>query len=234
MVDLHTHILPGMDDGPTSAQKSLALLRMQSGQGVDTVVLSSHFYRERETIQQFIDRRERALVRLQTAIAEAPGRHELPNLVMAAEVAWRPNIEQWSELDQLCIEGTKVLLLELPCEPWDDAILDSIYNLLNKGVTPLLAHLERYFPLQRKAVLEQIMSIGVPIQISTGVLLPRFFGRRFIRLLARCSNMVLGSDCHNTTLRPPNMGQAVVRLEQRLGEEMVREILLRGDRLLEN
>ncbi len=234
MVDFHTHILPGMDDGSASAQDSLALLRMQREQGVDTVVLSSHFYRERESIQTFINRRNQSMAQLRAAIADLPDGDTLPKLLVAAEVAWRPNIEQWSELDRLCIGDTKILLLELPCEPWYDVIFDSMYNLINKGVTPLLAHLERYFSLQRKAVLEQVMSIGIPIQISTDVLLPRFFGRRFIRLLARHSNMVLGSDCHNTTLRPPNMGQAVARLEQRLGEDATREILLRGDRLLEN
>ena len=57
MIDLHTHILPGMDDGAKDVKTSLALLRMESAQGVGTVVLTPHFYRDREEPQHFLTRR---------------------------------------------------------------------------------------------------------------------------------------------------------------------------------
>ena len=57
MTDLHTHILPGMDDGAKDAQMSIAMLRAQRDQGVDTVVLSPHFYGDREDVDRFLRRR---------------------------------------------------------------------------------------------------------------------------------------------------------------------------------
>ena len=57
MTDLHTHILPGMDDGAVSVETSLEMLRMERDQGVDAVVLTPHFYRDRERPEQFLARR---------------------------------------------------------------------------------------------------------------------------------------------------------------------------------
>ena len=57
MIDLHTHILPKMDDGASSSDLSLEMLRMEAEQGVDTVVLTPHFYREKEDPSSFLQRR---------------------------------------------------------------------------------------------------------------------------------------------------------------------------------
>jgi len=60
LTDLHTHILPGMDDGARNVAMSLAMLEAERAQGVDTVVLTPHFYREREDAERFLQRREAA------------------------------------------------------------------------------------------------------------------------------------------------------------------------------
>ena len=54
MIDIHTHILPGMDDGASTPEESLAMLRMQREQGVDTVFLTPHFHRDRENPEHFL------------------------------------------------------------------------------------------------------------------------------------------------------------------------------------
>ena len=71
MTDLHTHILPGIDDGARSVEESLAMLRMERGQGVDTVVLTPHFYRDRENPKRFLRRRKESAAALAQA-SETP------------------------------------------------------------------------------------------------------------------------------------------------------------------
>jgi len=84
MVDIHTHILPGMDDGADSVDTSIAMLREQARQGVAAVVLTPHFYRERESMEHFLARRERALARLQAGLEVLPQqeRETLPQLIL--------------------------------------------------------------------------------------------------------------------------------------------------------
>ena len=125
MTDLHTHILHGMDDGSPDVETSLAMLREEARQGVDTVVLTPHFYRDRERPEHFLARRERAADRLNDAILSLPEeeRRALPRLVLGAEVAWWPNLADCEELPELCIGRTKNLLVELPFTPWNDRML---------------------------------------------------------------------------------------------------------------
>ena len=72
MTDLHTHILPGMDDGARTVKESLKMLRMERSQGVDTVVLTPHFYRDYETPEHFLQRREESVRVLETVIGRLP------------------------------------------------------------------------------------------------------------------------------------------------------------------
>lgn len=234
MVDIHTHILPGMDDGAATAEISIEMLRRQAEQGVTAVVLTPHFYRDREETQQFLARRERAMARLQAAIDALPEqeREALPDLILGAEVAWRPNMKLWDDVDQLCIGSTRNLLLELPATKWTDQVLNTIYNLLNMGITPVLAHLERYSYTQRRAVLEHVEGMDVPVQISAGALQRPFVGCKLVHIMGREQNMILASDCHSRNHRPPNMCEGVARLRQKLDPQTVDEILERGNRLI--
>ncbi len=234
MIDIHTHILPGMDDGAATEAVSLEMLRKQAEQGVTTVVLTPHFYREREGIERFLSRRARAMARLQAALDALPQAEQaaLPKLVLGAEVAWRPNMKHWEDIERLCIGSTRNLLLELPHARWDDQVLNTIYNLLNQGITPVLAHLERYFQPRRRSAVEHVMSMGVPVQISTGALQRPLLGRRLIRMMGHGQNMVLASDCHNMTSRQPNMAGGLARLQQKLKPEIVEDILQRGVQII--
>ncbi|MBE6956461.1 MAG: hypothetical protein E7450_03300 [Ruminococcaceae bacterium] len=234
MVDIHTHILPGMDDGADSVDTSIAMLREQARQGVAAVVLTPHFYRERESMEHFLARRERALARLQAGLEVLPQqeRETLPQLILGAEVAWRPNMKHMEDLERLCIGQTKNLLLELPNARWTDEVVNSIYNILNQGITPVLAHLERYFQPGRRTKVEEIASIGVPFQISAGALSHPLFGRRLVRLMGREQTAVLASDCHGVASRVPNMASGLEQLQNRLDDETVERILRCGQRII--
>ena len=202
MIDLHTHILPKMDDGASSSTLSLDMLRMEASQRVDTVVLTPHFYREEEEPEAFLQRRASSFLRLQERIDELPKeeRGQLPTLLLGAEVAWTPNMDEWEALPQLCMGKSSLLLLELPFYPWDKGMFHQLYDLIGKtGVTPVIAHLERYMRGQRWSGIQEILALGVPIQLSSGAFLT-MGGRRLVRQ-RNAHNQPYGRDDKGRRLR---------------------------------
>jgi len=211
MTDLHTHILPGMDDGAPDVNTSLAMLREQQRQGVDTVVLTPHFYRMDESVGTFLSRRQASMDALQKALPD-----NAPRLIPGAEVAWYRAILEEPRIPELCIGDSRCLLLELPLQPWSETLLEQIYQLAGvMGVTPILAHVERYLRLQKQGQIETLQEMGIPMQLSAWVFQKPLFRGKWCRLLSR-GTWFLGSDCHNMGTRPPNMGLAAPYIEKRL------------------
>lgn len=228
MIDLHTHILPGIDDGAKSAEDSLALLRMQAEQAVDTVVLTPHFYRDRENPKHFLQRRAKAVEVLEGYLQSLPEETlgALPRRILGAEVAWAPNLVDWEELPEFCIGDTKNLLLELPFIPWNDRMIDGIYDLISRtGIMPVIAHLERYLKIQRPEHIRDVLELGVPVQVSGDVLL-RFTTRGgAMKLLKNRQAHLIASDCHSLEKRPPNMKAAMDVVRKKLGDRTAENLL---------
>lgn len=208
MTDIHTHILPGVDDGAATLAQSLAMLKDCRKQGVDTVVLTPHFYPWTETLDSFLDRRAAAFKQLSRAVQE-----DMPRLVLGAEVAWYPNLDTMSPIRELTLGESDCLLVEMPSVPWTDNMLEQIYRLdAVAGVTPILAHVERYPHLQKDGQIRELQEMGVVMQLSARMLLTPMKRRKALSLL-RTGTWVLGSDCHDPELRSPCMGPAVRQLE---------------------
>lgn len=207
MTDLHTHILPQMDDGAKSLTESLAMLALEARQNVDTVVLTPHFYRDAEAVESFLHRRQRALDQLLAAVPEAG-----PKLLVGAEVSWFPSLLEERMLEKLCLSDTSSILLELPYCTWNSRFLDQLYQFVRlSGLTPILAHVERFLPLQQKSQVEELFSMDLPMQMNASILLKPLRRGKALALLKR-GKWFLGSDCHNMDTRPPCMGKAAAYL----------------------
>ena len=100
IIDLHTHILPEMDDGSQNAAMSVKMLKRLQEQGVKWVCATSHYYAHQERVEQFLQRRRQAVFALGDALGEA-GVEEYPSIRLGAEVAYFPGISQCPELEQL-------------------------------------------------------------------------------------------------------------------------------------
>lgn len=228
MTDLHTHILPGMDDGAKTLEESLQLLEEQGRQGVNTVALTPHFYGRRETAATFLARREAAW----TQLLEATQDQAYPELILGAEVAWMPDMAQWPELESLCYQGTKILLVELPMMPWTDSIFRELYSLEGRrGIIPMIAHLDRYFHVQKKRDIERLLEMGYPVQISADALTRFSVKKLALELLANYDGVLI-SDCHNLKDRAPNMENALKIIEKKLGARMRSHIVANTDAVL--
>lgn len=234
MVDLHTHILPGMDDGARSPEESIAMLRMEREQGVDAVVLTPHFYRTDERAKSFLRRRDSSMKKLMAELDKLPQeeRESLPKLILGAEVEWYSALVDCKELDQLCIGGTKNFLLELPFAPWSTQMFNQIYDLISQtGLTPIIAHLERYMRTQRPKLIREVFGLGVPVQISADILERPLRRGKVLAMLEGQMAHVVASDCHNCTDRAPNMGKGLQIVRRKLGDACADALVRSGDEL---
>ncbi len=207
ITDFHTHILPGMDDGAKDEQEALALLSSSYAMGVRTLVFTPHFYPDRDRPEAFLARREAAAQRLLSALAaqDTP----LPRLILGAEIAYFHGISTSDALPLLAVEGTNVLLVEMPFARWRDSDIEEIVTLAREGYTPVLAHIERYFGMVPKAVWERLSAAGVLFQTNAVALYARPLSYTGLSLLRKGRIACLGSDTHDTSHRAPDLDCAV-------------------------
>jgi len=99
MIDFHSHILPGMDDGPETLEQSLAMLRDSFLQGTDLMVSTSHFYGGEEYPREFLRRRTAAVRQLKNAMLLST--EVYPRVVLGAEVLFFPGISEAEEIPLL-------------------------------------------------------------------------------------------------------------------------------------
>ena len=175
MIDWHSHVLPLMDDGSKSVDESLSILKMQTEQGVNTVIATPHFYANDESVDSFLERRKESYEKLLASFDE-----ESPKILLGAEVAYYSGISRLENLSSLCIEGTRLLLLEMPFSKWTDYVIKEICELALQGrVVIILAHIERYLGLQGIKVFEELLEYGVIMQVNAN------FFCRFSRITRR-------------------------------------------------
>lgn len=229
MTDLHTHILPGMDDGAQSVSEALEMLRIQVQQNVDTVALTPHYYGDKETIAAFVARRESAFKKLKKAI----GDEKCPRMVLGAEVEWTPELLEWPDLEALCYENTNILLLELPVIPWSEILFHQLYALeARRGIMPMIAHIDRYFGCQKSRYIWELASLGYPIQVSAEALVRLSNRKRALALLEMAEGLLI-SDCHNLKERAPNLNAAMRIVEKKLGWRKAAGIAAITDEILD-
>ena len=229
VLDLHSHVLPGIDDGSSDVETSLEMLRLSAQQGVEAMVATPHFYAWRNRVERFLRRRQRAFEQLAPHLL--PG---LPDLYLGAEVAFFEGISEAEMLEELTLEGTNVLLLELPFRPWSGRDLDEVEALLERrGFRLVLAHLERYLMFsENRALLSELMEMPLQVQINAESLLSWRGRGRLLKWFRNGQAHLLGSDCHGVEHRVPNLGQGREILRKKLGQDILDRIDRAGARLL--
>ncbi len=229
IIDFHSHILPQLDDGSNSVATSLEMMRRAAQDGTNVMVATPHYYGARQPLAEFLEKRHHAWQRLSPHLTP-----DLPQVRIGAEVAFHSGIEEQECLEKLCIQGTDLLLLEMPFSAWTSYELDVLSALaLDRGLRIILAHFERFYALQHDPeLLTRIWELPILLQINAGALLS--FRRRglCLRWLAQGQAHLLGSDCHNLRERAPNLGQARRGICRKLGEPVLQRIDRLGAELL--
>lgn len=224
MIDFHSHILPGIDDGAASVEDSLALLSTLSKQGVKRVAATPHFYAHMDSPERFLEKRAAAAESLELSLTS-----KLPEIKLGAEVFYYSGISRMEQIHKLCLEGTPMLLLEMPMSSWSASMVKEIVELnCSRGVHVVLAHIERYLSLVRDEFWDDLLQNGVMMQVNASFFLSRLTRGKAVKMLRRGKIHFLGSDCHNMETRPPRIGKAAEYIRRKAGSALFLEFCERN------
>lgn len=229
VIDFHSHILPGIDDGSKDVEMSIEMLRMSLEQEVEIMIATPHFYASQQRIDEFLENRQTALEKLENR------RESLkPKLKMGAEVAFFPGISQADRLEELLIEGSRVLLLEMPFTHWSDSTVSEVVDLIQKRkIQVVLAHLDRYMGMmENRKKIARLLEWPIYVQINVESLLSWKTKGMVIKMFKHNKAHFLGSDCHRIVGREPNLAKGRMVLRRKLGESFVQDMDEKGSMLL--
>lgn len=227
MTDFHTHILPLIDDGSQSIEESIKMLDIMSQEGIKRVIATPHFYADDNSVEEFLKKRNEAFESLKNEF-----KGNTPKILLGAEVRYYEGITALEDLKKLCIEGTDLLLLEMPFLKWSSYAVNELIALSSSGTfTVVLAHIERYSRFLEKPLLEFLLQNGILLQMNSSEFLRLGSRKKAISLLKKQKIHFLGSDCHNLTTRQPNLFKAYEVIAKKLSKEFLKDFENYGNSL---
>ena len=218
IIDFHSHVLPGIDDGSASVEESVCMMQQLADQGIGHVIATPHFYARYDNPEQFFPAREKAERQLRHIIEYDD---YLPKLSVGAEVHYFPGISNSDVLKGLTIAGKGCILIEMPDSVWTENMYAELENIsVRQGLIPIVAHVDRYIsPFHTRGIPERLAKMPVLVQANASFFLNKSTRALALKLLRQDKIHLLGSDCHNLTTRPPMLGDAVKVIREKLGEE---------------
>jgi protein-tyrosine phosphatase len=227
MIDLHCHILPGIDDGAPDLATSLAMARIAVADGITTIACTPHIY---PGLYENTAAGIRSAIRsLQSELDNAG----IPlRLVQGADVHLAPDLIESLRADRIpTLNGTRYLLLEPPHHVAPPRFEDQVFKLLSHGYVPLITHPERLTWIEDNyQIFLRVAKAGAWLQITAGALTGRF-GKRprywAQKLIDEGPVHIIASDAHSVNRRPPLLAEAQAIAARQVGEAeawaMVRE-----------
>ena len=229
MIDLHCHLLHGVDDGPDVLEESLQLCRMAVADGITRAIVTPHIHpgrwdNTRESIELGCDK-----------LRHVANRNRIPlELGFAAEVRVDDHVMQMIASDDLPfygeVDGYKIMLLEFPHGHLVPGSEELVQWLLRQGIRPMIAHPERNKQIMKNmSQLQPFIDAGCWLQVTAGSVTGHFGEKPMSiahQLLQIDAVTVLASDGHNARARPPALSQAYEHIAAEYGVERARRLLL--------
>jgi protein-tyrosine phosphatase len=226
MIDLHTHILPGVDDGASDLSVSLEMARMAVDDGIQVMACTPHFmpgmYDNQSTdirnrVADFQQRLQDANIPLQ--------------VVAGADAHIRPDfLDCLRDGRILRLNDSRYVLFEPPHNIAPKRLDELLFNIVASGYVPVLTHPERLKWIENLfSVFEDLSRMGVWMQITAGSLTGRFGSRPKYwaeKMLAQGMVHILATDAHNTTSRPPLMSEALNIARAAVGMDEANNLVL--------
>jgi protein-tyrosine phosphatase len=226
IVDIHCHLLPNIDDGPSTWEESLKMARIAYQDGIRVAVTTPHWIQG--------TRWEPDPVLIKNKVEELNQKlraNEIPLTVLSGmEIGISENLPELLSAGRILTLGeSSYILIEIPFISLPYGIKEIVFSLKSMGVSPILAHPERNKEIQKSPnrVLE-LVSAGAFTQVTAGSICG-YFGesaRRCAFELAKLGVLhAVASDAHNSDVRPPILTNGLRILEEVMGSEEVKILL---------
>lgn len=221
MIDLHCHLLPGVDDGPETMEEALTLCQHAVASGITHSVVTPHVHPGRYSNDCF------SIARVAQTLKERLQAENIPlQLSFSGEVRISPEILPMVAEGLIPFhgewEGYKVMLLEFPHSHILPGSGKLIRWLMQRNILPLIAHPERNKDIMRDiSKLHEFVQSGCLLQVTAGSLAGRFGAiaeERAREIVSQGWATVLASDAHNLKSRPPELRDGLMVATELLGE----------------
>ncbi|MCF1283504.1 capsular polysaccharide biosynthesis protein Cps4B [Streptococcus sinensis] len=237
MIDIHSHIIFDVDDGPNTIEDSRALLEESYRQGVRTIVSTSHRRKGMfETPEEKIAANFKQVQELAKEIAD-----DL-TILYGAEIYYTSDVLEKLEQGRIPkLGGTTYALIEFSMSTPYKEIHSALSNVLRLGLTPVVAHIERYHCLENdEKRVRELINMGCYMQInSSSVLKPKLFGDKYKFMKKRAQFFLdhdlvhfVASDMHNLASRPPYLKEAYDIIAKKYGESYAEQIFRKNQEIL--
>jgi len=221
MIDIHCHILPGIDDGAKTIEDSLAMAKAAAEEGIHTIIATPHhknnqFNNKKTDILHYVDELNKAFAKENMAMKILPGQE----VRIFGEV-----LEDYEKGEILTLNHTKYLFIEFPSSSVPRYAERLLYDIQTQGIIPIIVHPERNKELQEKPeLMYQLVQNGALTQV-TGASVCGYFGKKVKQfseqLIEANLTHFIASDAHNTTTRTFKMNQAFDEIEAAFGSDYV-------------
>ena len=222
---MHSHILPGVDDGAVNQEESLAMLKIASAEGITDIVATPHFQEGKPSATP-----EEIAESVRTVQAAAE-KHGIPvRLYPGNEILYFNGLPQCLREGRVCtLNRSQYVLIEFLPNVQFRNMQNAAENILTAGYIPVLAHAERYMCLvQNREYLEFFRDIGVRIQMNAGSMIGRSGSevRHFVREILKTGLVdYIGTDAHGSRHRRPEIAKCEETLIKKYGQIYAEAIL---------
>ena len=227
LVDIHCHILPGVDDGAPDMETSRAMIRDAYEQGVRYIIATPHYRPE------MFEPSMKKVIRVY---------HELRDYAEEVGIGLRLGCEYYRNEQMIrhldkklrpTMLGSRYVLTEFSTNDSFVTVRNYIYELITKGYRPIVAHVERYFCCQEPERIQKLKKLGAQIQINADSVLG-YEGHTIKKFCAGLMKDVLvdfiGSDAHNLEGRKMNLGKCATYVRKKMGQDYAEEIFVDNPR----
>lgn len=224
--DIHTHILPGVDDGSNSMEETIKMLRIALEQDIRTIIATPHYIAGGKNLPAD----KLASIRDQVQ-AEAVKLDKEFKIFLGNELYYSESIvDELKSKEALTLADSRYVLVEFSVRDSYERIYKGLRELLNAGYAPILAHVERYHCLYKKeALVSELVRMGCYIQMNADSLIGGIFNSEANlnrKLLNNGLVHLIGSDCHDSEVRKPCMNDTVKTLRKKCDESLITMIFM--------
>ncbi|MBQ6847853.1 MAG: hypothetical protein IJO62_02925 [Clostridia bacterium] len=214
--DIHSHILPEVDDGAKSIEEAVHLLEASKKNGVKAIIATPHFYPNEVYFEDFLELTTTVFEALKS---EIKGK-ELPDIYLGCEILYFRGLGLVEDLDKLTLADSKYLLIELTAFDIREYFFEDITALMERGYIPIIAHIERYQHFTGfKKIMKFVVEKNIAVQLNAQSVLELKYKRTVKGILKSGVFCVIASDTHSVEHRPPKILEALNRIGEVFGEE---------------